>query len=275
MNVMEPSVGAARQPATLVATTPSASKAAAGTKDTGPKDTAGGSSAGTRDAAAIDAAAVVTLSETAQASLATQTAGKKDFATVAKDARAAIDAKYAELAANGKPMDYMHATQESWDTVYGGLDRRALFAIASNSDGSFSKDEQNTAQSIMSQQQGQAMMAADPTGNDHAARFRAGVAFLEGVSDEEKASANWAVQRAATQFGYEQSMRSSGREPDDLDSENPLVAMIKGAMDRLKDKSPEAVATGGYVKDLKDMPLFRDGVPAVAAGTSPSLDIRA
>jgi len=25
------------------------------------------------------------------------------------------------------------------------------------------------------------------------------------------------------------------------------------------------VATGGYVKDLKDMPLFRDGVPAIPA----------
>lgn len=274
MNVTEPSVGAARQPAPLFATAPSVSKSAAAAKDA-----AGGTSSGTGDAVAV-----VTLSETAQASLVTQTApqtaGKKDFATVAKDARAAIDAKYAELAANGKPMDYMHATQESWDTVYGGLDRRALFAIASNSDGSFSKDEQDTAQSIMSQQQGQAMMAADPTGNDHAARFRAGVAFLEGVSDEEKASANWAVQRAANQFGYEQSMRSSGREPDDLDSENPLVAMIKGAMDRLKDKSPEAVATGGYVKDLKDMPLFRDGVPAVAAGAGSmpqimALDIKA
>ncbi|TWA67171.1 hypothetical protein FBZ82_107144 [Azospirillum brasilense] len=273
MNVTEPSVGAARQPAPLSTTTPSASKSAAGTKDT-----TSGSSNGARDAAAV-----VTLSETAQASLATQTAnqtatqtaGKKDFATVAKDARAAIDAKYAELAANGKPMDYMHATQESWDTVYGGLDRRALFAIASNSDGSFSKDEQDTAQSIMSQQQGQAMMAADPTGNDHAARFRAGVAFLEGVSDEEKGSANWAVQRAANQFGYEQTMRSSGREPENLDSENPLVAMIKGAMDRLKDTSPQAVATGGYVKDLKDMPLFRDGVPAVAARTDTPLDITA
>ncbi|WP_454019109.1 hypothetical protein [Azospirillum sp. Marseille-Q6669] len=269
MNVTEPSVGAARQPAPLSATTSSAPKHAAEAKEA-----TGGPSNGTRDAAAV-----VTLSESAQASLASQTsiqaAGKKDFATVAKEARAAIDAKYAELAANGKPMDYMHATQESWDTVYGGLDRRSLFAIASNSDGSFSKDEQDTAQSIMSQQQGQAMMAADPTGNDHAARFRAGVAFLEGVSDEEKGSANWAVQRAATQFGYEQSMRSSGREPDDLDSESPLVAMIKGAMDRLKDTSPESVATGGYVKDLKDMPLFRDGVPTVAAGPGPSLDIRA
>ncbi len=270
MNVMEPSVGAVRQPAPLSTTTSSAPKHAAEAKEA----TVGPPSDGARDTAAV-----VTLSETAQASLvtqtATQTAGKKDFATVAKDTRAAIDAKYAELAANGKPMDYMHATQESWDTVYGRLDRRALFAIASNSDGSFSKDEQDTAQSIMSQQQGQAMMAADPTGNDLAARFRAGVAFLEGVSDEEKGSANWAVQRAANQFGYEQTMRSSGREPDDLDSENPLVAMIKGAMDRLKDKSPESVATGGYVKDLKDMPLFRDGVPAVAAGPGPSPQIRA
>lgn len=234
----------------------------------------GGSSGGVRDTAAV-----VTLSKTAQTSLSTQTAarsdGKKDFATVAKDARATIDGKYAELAAKGKPMDYMHATQESWDTVFGELDRSSLFAIASNSGGSFSKDEQDTAQSIMSHQQGQAMMADDPTGGDPAARYRAGASFLEGVSDEEKTSSNWAVQRAAVQFGHEQSMRESGREPDALDSDSPLVRMIKGALDGLKDKAPGSVATGGYVKDLTDMPLFRNGVPPVAAGADKPLNIKA
>ncbi|CAO3360276.1 hypothetical protein [Azospirillum palustre] len=266
MNVLTP-MGTRRQPPVQLANTPPDSKGTA--EEAGES---GGPTSGARDTAAV-----VMLSKTAQTSLsgqaAAQSAGKKDFTTVAKDARTTIDAKYAELAGKGKPMDYMHATQESWDTVFGGLDRRSLFA--SNSDGSFSKDEQDTAQSIMSQQQGQAMMAADPTGNNPAARYRAGASFLDGVSDEEKTSDNWAVQRAAVQFGYEQSMRDSGQEPDALDSDSPLVRMIKGALDGLKDKAPGAVATGGYVKALKDMPLFRDGVPPVAAGADRPLDIKA
>ncbi|PWC48349.1 hypothetical protein [Azospirillum sp. TSA6c] len=268
MNVLNPT-GTSRQPPVQFASTPPTSKGTA--EATGES---GGPTGGARDTAAV-----VTLSKTAQTSLsgqaAAQSAGKKDFVTVAKDARTTIDAKYAELAAKDKPMDYMHATQESWDTVFGGLDRRSLYAIASNSDGSFSKDEQDTAQSIMSQQQGQAMMAADPTGNNPAARYRAGASFLDGASDEEKTSNNWAVQRAAVQFGYEQSMRDSGQEPDTLDSGSPLVRMIKGALDSLKDKAPGAVATGGYVKDLKDMPLFRNGVPPVADGADRPLDIKA
>lgn len=265
MNLLEPVVGGTRQTPAQFATPPTTSKAA--TEST--------SDGGSVSSAARDTATVLTLSKTAQASMANETAGKKDFAAVAKDARAIIDAKYAELAAKGAPMDYVHATRESWDTVYGGLDRRSLFAIASNSDGGFSKEEQDTAQSIMSQQQGQAMMVADPTGNDPAARYRAGVSFLDGVSDEEKSSNNWAVQRAATQFGYEQTVRDRGQEPENLDSDSPLVRMIKGALHGLKDKEPGAVATGGYVKDLKDMPLFRNGVPTVAAGVDRSLNIKA
>ncbi|MBP2307749.1 hypothetical protein GBZ48_24785 [Azospirillum melinis] len=34
-------------------------------------------------------------------------------------------------------------------------------------------------------------------------------------------------------------------------------------------------ATGGYVKDMEDMPPFRDGIPPVAAGADRPLDIRA
>lgn len=34
-------------------------------------------------------------------------------------------------------------------------------------------------------------------------------------------------------------------------------------------------ATGGYVKDLEDMPPFRNGVPPVAAGADRPLDIKA
>lgn len=274
MNVPGPLSGSAASP--TVAFTPSSPAKAS----SGPTAPAGPDRTDARRSTGSGAATVVTLSDTARTTLVAQTTmeqtaaeqtaaeqtapapsvATKGFATVAQDARAALDARYGELAAKGKPMDYMHATQESWDAVYGGLDRRALFAIASNSGGKFSKDEQNTAQSIMSQQQGQAMMAADPAGNDHAASYRAGIAFLDGVSDEEKASVNWAVQRAAVQFGYETTMRESGREPEKLDSGSPLVRMLKGAMDTLKDKAPRPVAPGGYVNDLSELPLLRDAM---------------
>lgn len=220
-------------------------------------------------------AAIITLSTMAQLSLSNQAVGNKDFATTTRDTRAAIDAKYAEMAAQGTPMDYMHATQDSWDTVYGGLDRRSPFAIASNSSGSFSKDEQDTAQSIMSQQQGEAMMAADPTGRNPSARYRAGIAFLKRASDDEKASSNWAAQRAAVQFGYEQFMWDNGQAPDNADSDSPLVRMIKDALEGLRDKAAGSVATGGYIEDLTDLPLFCDGMPTGAAGTEGLLDLKA
>lgn len=243
-----------------------------------PKTGGAAAPAGGRELAAVvrlSAQAMTIVANQGQAPDPGQAAGKKDFTTVVQDARRALDSRYAEREAAGKPMDYQHATQESWDSVYGGLDRRALYAIASNSGGAFSKDEQDTAQSIMSRQQGQAMMAADPGGNDVAARYKAGITFLEGASDEEKSSANWAMQRAATQFGYENASRQQGHEPETLDSDSPVVRMIKGALDGLKDKAPGAVAAGGYVHDLSEVPLLRGGGPDAAAGTAEPVNITA
>ena len=86
--------------------------------------------------------------------------------------------------------------------------------------------------------------------SDPAAGFKAGIAFLDSVSAEEKAGFDWAVQRAAIQFSYEMIMRRDGKEPENLDSTNPIVKMVKGALDAL-------AATGDPSKQVEDMPLYK------------------
>ena len=86
-----------------------------------------------------NAATNLTLSAAARAQLA-NAASTKDFAAVISDSRAALDALYkaagvkAPYDSSGKPTIELSS-----------LDRRALFAIASNAGGQFTDDEQNLA----------------------------------------------------------------------------------------------------------------------------------
>jgi hypothetical protein len=118
------------------------------------------------------------------------------------------------------------------------------------------------------------MKQADPTGTDAAAGLKAGIAFLDGVSEEEKASANWSVQRAAAQLGYENTMRAQDKVPLLPESSSPIVRMIKGAMQAKAGETFESMAGGGYVKDLSDMPLFRKGVPNVMGYLTMPVDVK-
>jgi hypothetical protein len=131
----------------------------------------------------------------------------KSFADVASDARARMDAKYAAMEAAGRPFNA--AGNESADgySLMGDLDRRSLYAVASNAGNRFSAQEQTIARTVMNQQLGLAMghytgpadQAAsfkDPFGSDVGARFAAAKAFLDGASGEEKQSAQWQQQNA-------------------------------------------------------------------------------
>ncbi|MBP2295435.1 hypothetical protein [Azospirillum rugosum] len=187
--------------------------------------------------------------------------GLASFTAVTAEARSVLDAGYAAMAKAGKGVNLNN--EADVNALFGGFDRRSLFAIASNSGGGFSKNEQAAAQSVMARQQKEAMTAADPTGTDPAAAYRAAVAFLDTASGEEKASVNWSVKRAAAQFGYESSMSRKGATPERVDSVSPLARMLKGAMDAQKDKVDAKALTGGaYVNSLMDLPLFKHGVTA-------------
>lgn len=194
---------------------------------------------------------------------------QKDLAAVAKDARATLDAGYRKLDKTGD----ICTTAEEWKTVFGGMDRRSLFVVASNARGQFSKDEQGAAKYFMAQQQGAAMgldNGAIQFESGPAAGYKAGVDFLESVSDEEKASFEWAVQRAASQYAYEVLMRRDGKEPENLDSTNPVVKMIKGALE-------DVAATDDPSNQLEDMPQYKQAERLHAAresdGASSLIDV--
>jgi hypothetical protein len=201
----------------------------------------------------------VSLSAGAVALLAANAGPQKDFGTVTREARAHLDAKYADLKSKGTPFSN---TAGRFDLLLEDFDRRSLYAISSNSGGLFSEEEQGWASSVMGQQQGAAMEAASPLDPFNPARSLASIKFLNGVSAEEKMSVQWAVQMAASIYGYQEGSRRAGQEPEPVDSTDPLVKMILGAMRALENQAPRAVATGAPVKNLEDMPLFKDGVPS-------------
>lgn len=138
---------------------------------------------------------------------ATSSSAGKNFAQVASDARARMDAKYAAMAEAGQAFDAESKDHADWYSLMGDLDRRSLYAVASNEGNQFSAQEQTIAKTIMNQQlslsmgvysgpSGQASSFKDPFGDDAGARFAAAQAFLDGVSGEEKKSSQWLRQNS-------------------------------------------------------------------------------
>jgi hypothetical protein len=146
------------------------------------------------------------------------------------------------MASNGQVLGFgaNQGTVAIVNAAFSGLDRTSLFSIASNSGGQFTQVEQEVAQSQMSTQQGHAMglydvghaLTADP-----AADFLAGINFLNSVSPEEKASANWQVSYASALVSYQNAMSQSSSSTNDqntksstsaqnINTGNPVVDLI-------------------------------------------------
>jgi len=179
---------------------------------------------------------------------------------VAQAARDSMDAIYADMKADGAAFDYNSYEGKDWHSLMGNLDRRALSAVANNSEGLFSKQEQDVAQSIMSGQQGWAMgLGSGPTrlveglpdrfGGDHAARMEAAMTWLDKVSTDEKQTIAWAGQRASVEISYEW---ITGEPALDMRSESPLVQLIKSAMDTMRD-NPDRGRSTGRLRDRNDL----------------------
>src|ERR1019366_8135541 len=205
-------------------------------------------------------AIILTLSGQA----ATGAAPAKTFAQVTADARSTLDANLSKMKTAGHAFDFNTATQADWNSAVSGLDRRSLYAIASNSGGAFSEDEQKVAQNVMGQQQ----VAASGFGNvaafmaDPSAGFKAGVKFLDEVSAEEKASASWKVNRAVLQYMYEDSFSQDhpGQTAEKLDSGDPMVNMLVKTLHSLQGTWFSFYkADGTYIKNVSEMTLFKDG----------------
>jgi hypothetical protein len=137
----------------------------------------------------------------------------KTFAEVAADARKRMDEKYALMTASGKPYT---GSDEDRNALMGDLDRRSLNAVATNQGGSFTAQEQASAQALMRQQ---ARLATgyysgpadqqknwkDPFVNDPFGRASAALDFMDNMSPEEKATPEWLSQHLSLEAALNQS----------------------------------------------------------------------
>jgi len=236
---------------------PAASMKAGAAGELGSKETSAGSAA-----ADTKPSVVATLSGSAPAAPTSASASTaKSFTEVTTDARAVLDANLAKMKGTGLKlgMGRNEGSQAAIDAAFQGLDRRSLYAIASNSGGLFSKDEQSYAQTVMGQQQVAAMGLKEGVLPD-ASVFLAGVRFLDSVSPEEKSSDNWRLNRAAVQYGYESLMARdhSGEKAENVDSGDPVVNFLVRAI-HSKEGTWTSVHDGSYVYDLSQITLFKDG----------------
>lgn len=195
----------------------------------------------------------------------------RSFSEVAQAARDELDARYQQMRDSGEP--YNSDSVEGIDdySLFGNLDRRALYAVASNEGGHFSKEEQQKARDLMRGQQGMAMglyngptrladKFANPAMLDNEQVFKAGIEFLDQVSTEEKAGdVEWAVQRASLQRGYEDEARADGRIPENFNLGHPLVNLILEVLDAWEDH-PDWLSKGNTetADQLRDQPWFQN-----------------
>jgi len=155
------------------------------------------------------AATVVTLSAQAQALLSSQNSVPELSAVIA-DTRAALDKLYKDAGVSG-PLDNGKLTVD-----LGGLDRRALFAIATSSDQTFTGDEQQAAatelrsrfDAVLSPQAAVARLTGD-----WSKVYKAAIDYLQAAGPEEKATAAWSAQLQALQRGHDESVKQNGALP--------------------------------------------------------------
>lgn len=158
------------------------------------------------------------------------------FSQVALKARAFLDAGYKNL---GKVADDRTTGDEWRDKVQlTKLDRRSLYAIASNEGGLFSQAEISAASFPVEELHTKSTRAANRFGNDPAAVFKASIDLMDGASPEEKASLKWIQGRAAAQAGYESLMRDRhpDRVPADVKTHNPIIDLFATAWEELSSK---------------------------------------
>lgn len=164
----------------------------------------------------------VTLSAEARAALAAQTDGRSADQVVAA-ARAALDT----LLAGAKATSALKDGKPTIDVS--GLDRRSLYAVASNKGGKFTIEEQVVAALRMKTTREAALSApasAMRVTGDYGGLYKAALAHLEAAGPEEKAMAQWGKDKAALTEGLRQAVARPGVAPSGVDGD-PVAAYLK------------------------------------------------
>jgi hypothetical protein len=161
--------------------------------------TAGANTSTSGSAAATGSATTAPSAKTvAQAIAAAANSASYDFATVGQNARTVLNAG---ISAYGQTPD-SQTSQQDWVTIFGGMDRRSLFAVSSNQGGQFSPLEQQEAKQLMDNQLANAA-GSNLSGStqQQISGYTAQVNLLNNASPEEKQTATWAYSMADAQTG--------------------------------------------------------------------------
>jgi hypothetical protein len=193
------------------------------------------------------------------------------FAQVAQNARTVLDAGEQQL---GKQPD-IYTTGAQWNQIFGGMDRRSMYAVSTNQGGQFSTAEQQAAQALMNQQASNVLgNAATGSSAQDAQAFQRMITFLENVSPEEKQSVGWAADMASAKTAYNDEASDAGLPPDNDTYADPLLKVIMTAMksaqsDPSKDRTDGQEST---LADIKSQPWaqgFGDQIDAAYAASRP------
>ncbi len=204
------------------------------------------------------AAVTVTLSAEAQAALKAQTDTRTADGVVA-EARSALDS----LLKAAKATSALKDGKATIDLA--GLDRRELYAIASNRGGKFPIEEQ-VVTSLELKSRRDAVLAGPAASaritGDYAGLYKAALDHLETASPEEKATGQWAKDKAALTEGRKQAMDRPGIAPAGIEGD-PIAAYLKDAGGVVA--SPRTRDFGKVASDVRAV-LDRQYATATAEG---------
>ncbi|KRQ13997.1 hypothetical protein ACVMIH_003506 [Bradyrhizobium sp. USDA 4503] len=206
-----------------------------------------------------NAATNLTLSDAARAQLAK--APLPDFATVTSDARITLDRLYTVAGVKAPIVDGKTTIDLST------LDRRSLFAISTNNGGKFTPDEQTVAATELKQRFDKALepsLATTRLTGDYSISYKTALDYLDGASDEEKATATWASQRAAVLKGYQATQQDPNTAPSGI-SGDPIAASLAGTA------PPTKSTTRDFSSIASDVRAFLDRQKSEAAKSGKEL----
>ncbi|MFT4253322.1 MAG: hypothetical protein QM608_12630 [Caulobacter sp.] len=175
------------------------------------------------EAAKSGASVSVTLSAEAQAALAAAGSDGRSLSTVISDARKSLDALLSAAKATSALKDGKATIDVS------GLDRRGLYAIASNQGGGFPIEEQVVAGLQLKAGQDKALAgpAADArVAGDYAGLYKAALTRHEAAGTEEKGTLAWQSAKAALVEGLRQATAKPGTAPTGV-ADDPVAAYLK------------------------------------------------
>jgi hypothetical protein len=210
------------------------------------------------NARSTGASVSVTLSAEAMAALAAQTDTRSTDAVVSA-ARASLDKLLADAKATSALVDGKPTISVA------GLDRRSLYAIASNQDGKFSTQEQVVAALQMKTTSDASL--STPTAvmrvtGDYSSLYSTALANLELAGPEERASSQWAQTKAALTEGLKQATQKAGAAPSGIagDTVAAYLKAIGGVVANPQTRDIDSVASDvRAVLDRQQAAATQDG----------------